>query len=216
MPASRCPSASLLLVVSLLATRAAAQPSPGSSPERTFQPWVVFSANAPASGGLLTSTYSPPFDTGAFQSTASQTLTLDPATARGFEAGADYFVTPGVGVRALVSYSRAAFSGENGPYAVTLLYTSMQPPDFVPRQFLYQRETPWPATEGAFRQLNISVGGVGRWHSTRGFGATAYAGLGYLRMSGETQSIAYTSFHLGGHSVLFPEEYRLSASLGPS
>ncbi|MBI1875730.1 MAG: hypothetical protein HYS05_17830 [Acidobacteria bacterium] len=92
----------------------------------------------------------------------------------------------------------------------------MQPPDFVPRQFRYERQTAWPATQGSLRQLEIGLGGVGRWQSSRGFGATGYAGLGYLRLSGETQSLAYTSFHLGGHSVLFPEQYRLSATLTPS
>lgn len=44
----------------------------------------------------------------------------------------------------------------------------------------------------------------------------ASGGLAWVRLEGEAQPLGYTTFRLGGHSVLFEESYRVGATLGPT
>ena len=44
----------------------------------------------------------------------------------------------------------------------------------------------------------------------------ASGGLAWVRVSGEAEPLGFTTFWLGGHSVLFSEDVRLRASLGPA
>jgi hypothetical protein len=44
-------------------------------------------------------------------------------------------------------------------------------------------------------------------------GLTVSGGPTYLRVSGAVQPLGYTTFHLGGHSVLFEDDYRLAVAV---
>jgi hypothetical protein len=46
--------------------------------------------------------------------------------------------------------------------------------------------------------------------------ATISGGLSYYRLSGTAQPLGYTTFRLGGHSVLFSDEYHLVISIEPT
>ena len=44
-------------------------------------------------------------------------------------------------------------------------------------------------------------------------GVTVSGGPSYVRVSGVVQPVGYTTFQLGGHSVLFEDDYRLAMAL---
>lgn len=46
--------------------------------------------------------------------------------------------------------------------------------------------------------------------------ATASGGLTIHRLTATLQPLAFTSFHLGSHSVLFEDDYHLMMALGPT
>jgi hypothetical protein len=79
-----------------------------------------------------------------------------------------------------------------------------------------QQSTPWPNTTGSLTQTAIGLNGVVRFGRAAGVSATVSGGLTVHRFGGTVQPLAYTSFRLGGHSVLFQDDYRLSASFEPS
>jgi hypothetical protein len=64
--------------------------------------------------------------------------------------------------------------------------------------------------------LNVSVNAVVRAGRTDRVSATASGGLTLHRLTGTLQPLAFTSFHLGGHSVLLEDDYRLMMALGPT
>ena len=84
-------------------------------------------------------------------------------------------------------------------------------------QIIHLRQTvPWPDVTGSFGDLNVSVNAVARAGRADRLSATASGGLTLHRLTGTLQPIAFTSFHLGGHSVLFEDDYRLMMALEPT
>jgi hypothetical protein len=73
----------------------------------------------------------------------------------------------------------------------------------------------WPDTTGSLVQTTIGLNGAVRAGSARTVNVTVSGGLAVYRVSGATQPLGFTAFRLGGHSVLFSDEYRVGVSLGP-
>ena len=194
--------------IALLGAKGAAgQPS-------RFEPWIAVAGSLAAPSGLVTTAYAPVLSGGGIQRTsrAGQTLSLDAARGPGLEAGRAFFPSRHVGLHVLGGYSRSDLGGANGPYDVHLSYTSIQPPGFEPREFSFDDSVEWPGTVGRLRRLTLGGSavarvGTGRWQ------ARAFAGLAYHRVGGEAESLAYTAFNLGGHSVVFSNESHLAFAL---
>jgi hypothetical protein len=196
---------------------AAAQTKSDALASGHWELWGGISAVVGTTAGDLTSSYSPPVFFGSdFTSHGSQTLTLDSRRGIGFEGGVDLFPTPHLGVQILVNRVSTDLDGTNGPYAIDLTYVSRQPPDSVPQTFAVQYSSRWPDTSGSLTQLTVAVNPVARLGRPDGLNATVSGGVSYYRLSGTAQPLGYTAFRLGGHSVLFSDEYHLAVSFEPA
>ena len=166
--------------------------------------------------GAFTSTYEPPFPFVEHRGRASQRLVLQRDAAPLLWASLTWFGSPHVGVEGRVDYRRAGLHGANTPYAVTMTYIARQPPDNEPREYSYERVTPWPDTDGHAGQLNATASVVVRVGEPRRANLRLLAGGGVTDVRGRLEPIGYTTFGLGGHSVLFTDEHHLSARYGSS
>jgi hypothetical protein len=107
-------------------------------------------------------------------------------------------------------------SGGNAPYDLTLRYVSRQPPNDQAQVIDVRQSTPWPDTTGAVIQWTAGINGIVRMELVDRVKMTMSGGLSYYRLSGSVQPIGFTTFRLGGHSVLFQDDYRLAGSLEPT
>jgi hypothetical protein len=207
----------LLAMIVVASSRAAGQqPNASPAPPR-FEAWGGFAVSFAASPGTLASVYSPPLLLdGAFTSAATQTITIEPGTATGLQGGVNLFITPPAGVQILVGGESNDLAGTSTPYAYTLTYTSRQPPSDQEVPVVVRSTTPWPAPIGSLADFRTSINGAVRIGPSGRASATLSGGLTLHRLSGTLQPVAYTSFRLGGHSVLFTDDYRLGVALEPT
>jgi hypothetical protein len=178
--------------------------------------WIAGGVSS-TGGGRIATDYEPPLLFGLQGvSRATQTVDVDRATAPHVEVGAQWFPTRHVGLEAWVSRERAEEFAPSSTYDTTLTYISRPPPDNLPRQSTYAQQTDWPPVRVAMRRwtagVNIAVRPV---LSTR-VAWTISGGLSRIRVSGDVEPLGFTSFVLGGHSVLFPNEYLLNTRLEPA
>ena len=166
--------------------------------------------------GTFASTYSPPFPFVEHTGRATQQLILQREPAPLLWAAVTWFGSPKVGLEGRVDYRRPGLRGVNGPYAVTLTYVARQPPDFVARQYAYETITAWPNTEGHAGQVTATANVVVRLGDPGRTTLRLLVGGGVTNLRGRMEPLGFTTFTLGGHSVLFPDEHRLSARYGPS
>jgi hypothetical protein len=196
---------------------ALAQTDEGRSQPGRVELWGGVSTVIVAPAGALVSAYSPPLlFTSEFTSHGGQALTLDARRGLGFAAGVNVFPTTHFGVQVLTDRASTHLTGTNGPYAIDLTYISRQPPTSEPQTFTLQYSIPWPDTSGSLTQLAIAVNSVARVGPADRLNATISGGLSYYRLSGTAQPLGYTTFRLGGHSVLFSDEYHLAISIEPT
>ncbi len=112
-----------------------------------------------------------------------------------------------LGLRAGLGYGRIPLGGGNPPVLIHLDYTSMQPPDYTPRRVVQDLFIPWDETAGCLRNASIHIGldysvpVFGR--AVASFSAGGIADL----FSGEFSPLGSASYWLGGHGVLFSEQY---------
>lgn len=166
--------------------------------------------------GAFTSTYEPPFRFFEHRGQASQRLVLQREAAPLLWASLTWFGIPHVGVESRVDYRRPGLHGPNDPYAVTMTYIARQPPDYEPRPYSYERVTAWPDTDGHASQITATASVVVRVGEPRRANLRVLAGGGVTNMRGRLEPIGYTTFNLGGHSVLLTDEHHLSARYGGS
>jgi hypothetical protein len=196
--------------------RAEAQ-SNAAPPRGRVELWGAATGVVPGSAGTLVSSYSPPLLLdGEFTSHAGQTLIVDTASAIGVMGGVNVFVRPTVGFQLIVDRSVSDVKGTNAPYVSSLQYVSRQPPDNQPQSVDVNRTTRWPDTSGSLERITIAFNAIARIGRPEGVNLTMSAGPSYLRVSGTIESLAFTAFHLGGHSVLFEDDHRLALALGPA
>jgi hypothetical protein len=179
--------------------------------------WVAASPVMTGPGGTLVTSYSPAllFD-GDFTSRGGQTLTADAGFATGIAAGINVFPSAHLGFQILIDRAACAVHGANGPYTVALRYLSRQPPDDQTQIVNLQESVGWPDTSGSVTELALGFNAVVRIGTPAGLSVTVSGGPTFYRATGSLQPVGYTTFHLGGHSVLFEDAYRLAVSLTPA
>jgi hypothetical protein len=193
-----------------------AQAASGPTEEPRVEFWGAVTAEQTGPSGSVVSSYSPPLllDGTDYTSHASQTVTFDGQTNVGFEAGVNLFFARHAGLQLIFDRRSSDLEGTNGPYDVTLNYISRPPPENQTIPVTVNNSTPWPDTTGSITQSTFSVNGVVRAGTSSRIDATLSGGLSILRLSGTVQPVGFTQYNLGGHSVLFENEYRLAMSLG--
>jgi hypothetical protein len=197
-----------------IASIAAAQPLPPLGRAELFGRLTFL---FPQVDTTLTTSYAPELRFGTVtSSSAGQTLQITGENGVGFEAGAALFFTESAGVQVLFGSDRFDLTGTNGPYTTHLDYISRQPPDNAPRSVVIDNQKDWPDTEGQLKQRDLSFNLVGRWRMGGRAVGQVSGGLTYFRVEGVVSPVGYTVYHLGGHSVLFPEEYELELAVEPS
>ena len=195
-----------------------AQPLPPSSPppESTVEVWGALHVTFGHGSGQLESSYVPEVVSAPdAEGSARQVLALDPATERGVEIGVNLFPARSLGIQGFVSYAGADLGGVNSPYELQLRYVSRPPPDYQPMPVELSESVAWPDTTGRLRQLTLGVGPAVRWRRPP-VTIVASGGLAWIRLSGEAEPLAFTTFRLGGHSTLFSDDFRVRAALGPT
>ncbi|MBE3099033.1 MAG: hypothetical protein IMZ44_18115 [Planctomycetes bacterium] len=206
----------LLGGVLLVPSLAAGQPAPqGSPPRRVFEYWFGPTLVFPGFDGTVTSDFPATLDYGESTGRATQRLTLRAPRHLGVEGGIGIFPTRHAGIQIRLNYVTRDLSGTSSPFAVTLDYTAMQPPDYVPRQYHTDSTRSWPAPTGTATQLTLSVDGAVRWDVGARLSGTVSGGLSFMRTKGSAESLAYTRYWMGGHSVLFSSTYAASFDYGP-
>jgi hypothetical protein len=209
----RTPDGAMRVLVAALALAASAANSAAAAPPVEF--WGGLVAVGSASGATA-SDFSPPLLLdGDFTSHAAQRLAIDVPVDPGFEGGVNLFPSTHVGVQFLVDYASRRFTGANGPYAYSLHYVSHQPPNNEAVPVDIAQSVPWPDTSGSLTEVVAAANVVARFGSRRIAGAVS-AGPALRRVALSMQPLGYTSFHLGGHSVLFEDDYRLAAAVAPT
>jgi len=164
--------------------------------------------------GSFASSYSPPFPFVEHTSLASQEVTAERDGAPVMWASLTWFPAAHVGVEGRVDYRRSGLHGANGPYVVSMTYIARQPPDFIAREYAYDSSADWPETSGHTGQLNATAAVVLRVGAPKGPTLRLLAGGGLTSVRGRFEPVGYSTFSLGGHSVLFADEHRLSMRLG--
>lgn len=207
----------IVLASVVAGTPVQAQSRSGTEQAPLVELWAALGSAVTSASGDLPSSYSPLLvGSSGFTGTGRQTLSFQGDHSIGVQAGINVFPAPHAGVQILFDRLPATLSGANTPYDVSLTYISRQPPNDEPILVSIHTTTPWPDTSGSLTQVALGFNGVVRGGRIDRVSATASGGLSYYRLSGTVQPLGYTEFRLGGHSVLFSDEYHLSASLEPT
>jgi len=207
----------ILAIVATTSTRTMAQAISGGPPIR-IEWWGAVSASASGPTGTLLSSYSPPllFD-GDFTSDASQAVSAKTGgVAVGLTAGMNVFPFKHVGLQLFFDRTSYSVSGANSRYDVNLQYVSRPPPNNLPDPVDIHESMPWPDSSGSLTQMAIALNAVVRMRRSDRVAIEISGGPAIYRFTGDLQPIAYTGFHLGGHSVLFEDTYRLAGSFEPA
>ncbi len=164
--------------------------------------------------GAFASSYAPPFPFVEHTALATQELVAQRDSAPAMWASLTWFSGAHLGLEGRVDYRRTGLHGANGPYVVSLTYIARQPPDFIARQYSYDSTTDWPDTSGHVGQLNATAALVFRVGAPKGPTLRLLAGGGLTSVQGRFEPVGYSTFSLGGHSVLVADEHRLSMRVG--
>ncbi len=205
-----------LLALAILAgfKPASAQENSGPSPAPRYELWGAATGATSGPAGELATSYSPPLLLdGDYTSHGGQTLHADSGRAIGFSAGINIFPTPRVGLQVLLDRVSFPVSGSNPPYVFGLQYVSRPPPNNEPQVVSLNQSVAWPDTSGTLTQLVVGFNAAVRFGHSEHIGFTVSGGPSYVHIGGSVQPVAYTAFRLGGHSVLFEDDYRLEMSL---
>lgn len=187
-----------------------AQPSPE---------WRVLVGGSLFSSSFRTtyvSRYSPPFAFAPHTSAATQTLPLDASAALGLQLGVERALGAHLGLQLLGNYSDAELSGEPGQYELRVTYTSRPPPSYEPVEITLRRSEARPEAMGRLKTLALALN-LSAWLD---LGPRARLGVSagpmWLRTTGHAESLVFTSYTLGGHSVSFSEDHLVSFEFATS
>ena len=162
------------------------------------------------------SRYSPPFEFVPHTSAATQTLPLDASAALGLQLGVERALGAHVGLQLLGGYAGAELSGEPGQYELRTTYTSRPPPSNEPVEVTLRRSEARPEATGRLKTLALALN-LSAWLD---LGPRARLGVSagptWLHTSGHAESLVFTSYTLGGHSVLFSEDHLVSFEFAAS
>lgn len=147
---------------------------------------------------------------------ATQTVDAGRHTQPLVEAGAQWFPAKHFGLEVWVARDRGEQQATGSSYDTTLTYIARQPPDFVARQFTYDRSEDWPPVRVELRRWTVGANVAVRPVASPRVAWAVSGGLARVRVSGVIEPLGFTTFVLGGRSVLIPNEYRLTTRLDPS
>ena len=160
-----------------------------------------------------THAYAPPFLYGTpAVASGLQTLSLSAKSISGGSVGAAV-----VFGRLGVSLTYLAFSpdvtGTTTSDAVSISYTSYPPPSYTPTPVTASQAIPMADPSGELHERTISLNGFYRVTLPSWFSLDLSAGLTWFSIDGEIGTLDYWKFWLGGHSVLFSQQYALIMSI---
>jgi hypothetical protein len=179
--------------------------------------WGAASGVVTGPSVAVTTSYSPPLLFGGdFTSLAGQTLAADAQSTLGLSGGVNIFPIRRFGLQVLVERASYDLGAANTPYVIALQYISRPPPSGEPQQTTLNQSNAWPDTSGSLTEWAVSFNAAARIGRPDRIGLILSAGPTYYRLSGELEPIGFTTFQLGGRSVLFQDDYRLAASVEPS
>ena len=143
--------------------------------------------------GTVATDYPERLDYGTSEGRATQTLTLGAPRHLGVEGGIGLFPSTHVGVQLVLGYVTRDLSGTSSPYAASIDYTGMLPPDYVPREYHSEFTRAWPDPTGEATVLTVSANGALRWDAKRRVSGTVSGGLTVFRSKGFGESLAYNA-----------------------
>jgi hypothetical protein len=199
----------------VLALIGTAQPARSDDPAApaTPRPWRVLGGASFASARFATpyaSRYSPPLTGFPHQSSATQTLPLDASTGHGLQVSVERTLGAHLAIQLLGEYATSDVTGEPGQYDVRLVYTSRPPPSNDPVVVESIRSEARPPATGELETW-VAAANVAAWLDAGSKGRVGVsAGPAWIRTSGRAESLVYTTYSLGGHSVLFSEDHVVS------
>ena len=194
-------------VMSATASRALAQS------DARVEAWGGVAGVTMGPSGSLVSDYSPPLLLdGDFMSRGGQSISITSSFAVGVGGGINLFPSRHLGVQLLVDRGNVDINATSSPYAFTLKYISRLPPNNEPQGVTFDRSVAWPDGSGSVTRLTFALNVVTRIGIAHGVTATISGGPTITRLDGTLEPIGYTAFQLGGHSVLFEDDYRLAGA----
>jgi len=177
-----------------------------------------FSTGVSFQQSILDSSYvhefPPPFLSGAYESTADQTIYFKGRTSWGMNAGLTYFPTEKLGFQFQFEYGRPQFEGNNSNYDVRLNYSLSTPAGSPPYPFLFERSYGWPDTEGNLDELCFSLNAVVRLPVLRTISLNVSFGPTYFRVKGEGVGLAYSKYWME-EGYFVGETFQLKITFGP-
>jgi hypothetical protein len=200
-------------VVAVLAAAPASPAQDAAAAGGTARPWRVLGGASLAGGAFETSyvsRYAPPLPGVPHESSAIQTLPLDAKTGHGLQIGVERTLGTHLALQLLGEYAESDIAGEPGRYDVRMVYTSRPPPSNDPVAAEVRRSEARPEAAGRMKTwvvaANLSAFLDAGSKARVGFSA----GPAWLRSEGVAESLVYTAYTLGGHSVLFSEDHLVS------
>jgi hypothetical protein len=118
------------------------------------------------------------------------------------------------GVQTWFAHDEASPRLASGFFHTSIDYLTGFPAGSAPRFVHDERDTPWPAIDGAVTRRAIGVEGVVPWATSGRLSGTVAAGLCLVRLSGRVAPLPFRSYWLGGHEVLFWQDHELTTRLG--
>lgn len=157
--------------------------------------------------------YSPPFLSGAYVSTARQTLNLEGKPNWGINAAMTYFPTERLGLQFQVEFGRPRLDGKNSQYGVLMNYSLSSPAGSPPYPYLFERTYGWPSTEGTVDELCFSLNAAVRLPISESVAIYFSGGPTYFRVKSEQVGPAYSRYWMEDGSFM-GETFQLKYELG--
>jgi hypothetical protein len=179
----------------------------------TARPWRVLGGASLAGAAFDTayvSRYAPPLAGVPHESSATQTLPLDAAMGHGLQIGLERTLGAHVAIQLLGESAESDITGEPGQYDVRIVYMSRPPPSNEPTVVESRRSEARPAATGELETWIVAANVAIRLDAGSRARVGFSAGPAWIRTSGQAESLVYTTYSLGGHSVLFSEDHLVS------
>jgi hypothetical protein len=202
-------------VLALLAAAVPGRPdtAPAAGVTAPARPWRLLAGGSvfgPTFATPYSSSYAPPLPGIPHVSSATQTLPLDASHGPGLQFGLERTLGEHVALQFLGDYAAADLTGAPGQYDLHLVYTSRPPPFNDPVEVEVRRSEARPAATGRMKTwaaaLNLAAWVDAGPHARLGVSA----GPAWLHAKGQAESLVYTTYVLGGHSVLFSDDHLVS------
>ncbi len=167
--------------------------------------WIF---SSPALEDEFSTAFIPPFP-GSTSTSASQEISLQGKFSYGMNGFLNIFITPNVGVQVLAEYHRPSLKGQNGPYDVTLEYTTTEPRTWT------RDPNDWPATDGNFTEVTFSLNGIIRFPLPGSFWGALSGGVSSFYLEGEGIPLGFTKAWLDAENTLYVKTYQMVYEFGP-